>query len=215
MKNTVIFLLSFLLLISACERNPLYYRLASDYYPVTTIGNQWEYTLNSGGTMTMTVIDQAVEGGRTCYRVQYGADYSYWIDESTHLEHYEDHRVMFNGYEVPLYQAWVTWLNWPLAVGNIISDSVSTTAEIQGVTISHDWQRITEVLEIGTCPESNYTDCYLIHQSETTINWIRTGGFEPETTTVERDIWLAPNIGMVRKTTADSILVLSNFQQGN
>lgn len=215
MKRIIVFILLLLLLGSACERNPLFYRLASNYYPITTIGNQWEYALNSGGTITMTVIDQAVEGGRICYRVQYGADYSYWIDENSRLEHYEDHRVMFNGYEVPLYQAWITWLDWPLAVGNIISDSVSTTVQSQGVTISHDWKRTTTVAEINTCPESNYTDCYRIHQSETTINWIRMSGFEPETTVVERDIWFAPDIGMVRKTTADSILVLSSFQPGS
>ncbi len=199
--------------VTGCERNPLFLRLASDYYPVTTIGSQWEYELEGGGNLIVTVIDQTVVGERTCYRVLSGADYSYWIGDDGGIERYEDHRVTFNGYEVPLYQAWVRWLEWPLAVGASRTDSASTFAVSQGVTISHDWSRTTTVAELGDSPDGR-PDCYRIREVEETVNWIRASGFAPETTTVVRDIWLAPDIGMVHKSTGDSTLVLTGFTAG-
>jgi len=200
--------------ITGCDRNPLFYRLASDYYPVTTIGSQWEYSIEGGGSLVRTIEDQAIIGERTCYRMLSGADYNYWIDENGRLEHYEDHRVMFNGFEVPLYQAWVTWLDWPLAVGAIRTDSASAFAVSQGVTISHDWSRTTTVVTVTDSPDGKWSNCYRVRQSETTINWIRAGGFSPDTTTVSRDIWLAPDVGMVAMTTADSTFTLNEYRPG-
>ena len=198
-----------------CERNPLFLRLEANYYPVTSIGGIWEYQITGGGSQIVTVIDQTVAGERTCYRVQSGADFDYWINEDGRLEHFEDHTVMFNGYEIPLFQSWVTWLEWPLAVGSSRTDSVSEQTVTQGVTILHQWRRITTVEAICSTPDGNYGNCYRIHQNERTINWIQTSGFFPETTQVNRDIWLAPDVGMVRKESADSILVLTDYQPGS
>ena len=203
------------LLAAGCERNPLFFRLSADYYPVTSIGSMWEYAVEGGGSEIVTVIDQTVAGERTCYRVQSGADYDYWINESGRLEHYEDHRVIFNGYEIPLFQSWVTYLEWPLAVGSTRTDSVSSETVTQGVTIQHQWRRITTVQSITSTPDGAYGDCYLVHQDERTIDWIQTSGFFPETTVVSRNIWLAPDVGMVRKQTADSLLTLTEYTPGS
>ncbi|NLP05843.1 hypothetical protein GX411_07815 [Candidatus Fermentibacteria bacterium] len=204
----ILFLLS-----AACGRNPLLFRLGADYYPVSSIGSEWEYQVASGGGVITTVVDQIVMGERTCYRVQTGADYSYWISDEGRLEHYEDHRVMFNGYEVPVFQAWVTWLDWPLAVGASRTDSASTFAVSQGVTISHRWRRTTEVAGIGEA--AGYEECYHLVMSETIIDWVQTGGFEPETSATTRDIWLAPDVGMVLKVTPDSTLTLVSYRPGS
>jgi len=197
-----------------CDRNPLYLRLAADYYPVTTIGSQWDYDVQGGGSLIVKVLDQVEIGERTCYRVLTGDDYGYWIDDDGRLERYEDHRVMFNGYEVPLYQAWVTWLDWPLAVGSVREDSITAFAVSQRVTISHEWRRTTRVMEIGDSPDGRWSDCYRIAQTETTVNWIRAAGFDPETTVVTRDFWLAPDVGMVSSVTADSVLTLDEYRPG-
>jgi len=200
------------LLLLSCGSNPLFLRLGSDYYPVASIGSIWEYQVQGGGSVIVEVIDQTVMGDRSCYRLQSGAGYSYWINSEGSLEHYEDHTVLFNGYEVPVYQAWVTYLDWPLAVGSSFADSASTFSVSQGVTISHVWERITSVAEIGTA--AGYTDCYHLAQTETTIDWIQTGGFSPETTIVVRYIWLAPDVGMVLKATPDSVLTLQSYTPG-
>lgn len=202
-----------LLLLLSCDQNPLFLRLGADYYPVASIGSQWEYDVEDGGSVIVTVIDQTVIGDRSCYRLQSGADYSYWISSEGRLEHFEDHTVLFNGYEVPVYEAWVTYLDWPLAVGSSIADSASSYAVSQGVTISHEWIRTTTVAGIGSA--EGWADCYHLVQTETTINWIQTGGFEPETSAVTRDIWLAPDVGMVMKVTPDSVLTLQSFHQGS
>ncbi|MCK4807285.1 MAG: hypothetical protein KAT09_06550 [Candidatus Aegiribacteria sp.] len=209
--------LSILIITAAtgCGRNPLFYRMGADYYPINHLGSQWEYSIGGGGTLTVSVIDQTERGERACYRVLSGADYTYWISNDGYLEFYEDHRVMFNGYEVPLYQAWVTWLDWPLTTGYVRTDTASTFAVNQGVTISHDWERRSVVIDIETSPDGRWEQCYHLKQHETTINWIRVAGFEPETTIVHRDIWLAPDVGMVARTTADSSLTLVEYQQGN
>lgn len=201
--------------VTGCDRNPLFYRMGADYYPVDQIGSQWEYSIDGGGTLIVSVIDQTERGERACYRVLSGADYTYWISNDGYLEFYEDHRVMFNGYEVPLYQAWVTWLDWPLTTGYSRTDAASTFAVNQGVTISHDWERTSAVQGIETSPDGRWEQCYHLRQDETTINWIRAAGFGPETTVVQRDIWLAPNVGMVARITADSSLTLVEYQQGN
>lgn len=216
MKKLLIPVLSIVLIATlvGCDRNPLFYRLGSDYFPINSIGSQWEYSINESGSLIVTVIDQTEVGERACYRVLSGADYSYWIDGDGQLEHYEDHRVMFNGYEVPLYQAWVIWLDWPLVSGYTRIDSISTFAVDQGVTISHDWKRTSTVLGIETSPDGEWSDCYHIRQYETTVNWIRVSGFNPETTTVSRHIWLAPNVGMVSSSTADSTLTLVKYHPG-
>ncbi len=201
------------LLSAACGRNPLLFRMGADYYPISSIGSEWEYQVASGGGVITTVVDQVVVGERTCYRVQTGADYSYWINGEGRLEHYEDHRVMFNGYEIPVFQAWVTWLDWPLAVGASRTDSASTFAVSQGVTISHSWRRTTEVAGIGAA--AGYDECYHLVVNETTVDWVQTGGFEPETSATTRDIWLAPDVGMVLKVTPDSTLTLVSYRQGS
>ncbi len=202
-------------LIAGCARNPLFYRMGSDYYPVGTIGSQWEYEMADGGTLIVQVVDQTEQGERACYRVLSGADYTYWIPGDDALEFYEDHRVMFNGYEIPLYQAWVTWLDWPLAVGYTRIDSAYTYAVSQGVTISHDWKRTTTVAGIETSPHGGWEQCYHLVQDETVVNWIRTAGFRPETTAVQRNIWLAPGVGMVEMQAPDSTLILMSHTPGN
>ncbi|OPL20116.1 MAG: hypothetical protein AVO35_01295 [Candidatus Aegiribacteria sp. MLS_C] len=198
-----------------CDRNPLFFRMGADYYPVDELGSEWEYSIEGGGTLIVQVVDQTEKGERACYRVLSGADYTYWIANDCFLEFYEDHRVMFNGIEVPLYQSWVTWLDWPLTVGYTRTDSASTFEVSQGVTISHDWERTTTVAGIGTSPDGRWEQCYHLVQDETTVNWIRTTGFDPETTVVTRDIWLAPDVGMVASQTADSTLTLVSYTPGS
>jgi hypothetical protein len=200
------------LLLAACGSNPLFLRLGADYYPVTSIGSQWEYEVEGGGYVITSVVDQTVVGERSCYRLQTGADYSYWSGEDGRLDHYEDHTVIFNGFEVPVFQAWVTYLDWPLCIGASRIDSVTTYATSQGVTISHSWRRETMVAGIGTFGQ--WDECYLLEQEERTIDWVQTGGFAPETVVVNRSLWLAPDVGLVRKVTPDSTLTLTSFVPG-
>lgn len=202
------------LLLAGCESNPVYFRLSSDYYPVSVTGNVWEYSLQGGGTRIVTVVDQVIVGQRPCYRLQSGAGYSYWINEKGRLEHYEDRRVLFNGYEVPVYQAWVTYLEWPLADGMTRRDSASAQAVSQGITLSHQWTRNTVVSGPETSPDGAWTDCYRVTQHETVINWVQTAGYTPDTVISTRDIWLAPGVGMVAKITPDSTLYLTSFTPG-
>lgn len=214
-KLTMTVLSAMVLAAGGCDRNPLYFRMTADYYPVDDIGSEWVYSIAGGGSLITTVVDQTERGERACYRVLSGADYTYWIAGDSRLEFYEDHRVMFNGYEVPLYQAWVTWLDWPLTTGYSRTDSASTFAVSQGVTISHDWERTSQVVGIETSPDGEWEECYHLLQNETTVNWIRTPGFQPETTLVQRDIWLAPDVGMVAMTSGDSTLTLVGYTPGN
>lgn len=204
------------LLLAGCSSNPLYYRLGSDYYPVSPVGTLWVYSVEGGGNVVVTVVDQAEVAQRSCYRLQRGADYTYFINREGMLEHFEDHSVLYNGYEIEVYSGWVPYLDWPLADGASWTDSISVSTSEQGVTINHQWTRTTEVLgvESVSVPAGTWDDCYHISETETEINWIQTGGFQPETTTVSRDIWLAPDVGMVRKQTADSTMTLSSFTPG-
>jgi hypothetical protein len=213
---TLLVLAVLLCLPCGCGRNPLFFRMASNYYPVSPVGTQWEYELSGGGSLIVTVVDQTVKGQRSCYKIQRGTDYSYFVNEDGRLDHYEDHRVMFNGYEVPVYQSWVTYLEWPLTVGYCRTDTASASATVQGVTITHNWRRTTEVLGLETFSDSSGTweSCYHLRQGERTIDWVQTGGYDPETTHVTRNIWLAPDVGIVKKTTPDSTLVLSGYTPG-
>ncbi|MBD3368834.1 hypothetical protein GF402_00535 [Candidatus Fermentibacteria bacterium] len=203
-------------MLCGCGRNPLFFRLAANYYPVSPVGTQWDYELSGGGSLIVTVVDQTVKSQRGCYKIQRGTDYAYFVNEAGRLDHYEDHRVMFNGYEVPVYQSWVTYLEWPLTMGYCRTDTASASTTVQGVTITHNWRRTVEVMGLETVSDSTGTweSCYHLRQAERTIDWIQTGGYEPETTYVTRNIWLAPDVGMVKKTTPDSTLVLSGYSPG-
>lgn len=215
MKKTAVFVVFMLLmLLSACESNPVYLRLASNYFPVSPAGATWEYSIDTGGSRIVTVVDQTVVGERPCWRLQSGADYSYWINEKGRLEKYEDHTVLFNGFEVPIYQAWLTMFQWPLADGMTSRDSVSTQAVSQGVTLSHTWIRNQVVTGPENSPDGAWSNCYRVHQEETVINWIQTAGFAPETTLTVRNIWLAPDVGMVMMQSADSLVTLTSFTGG-
>jgi hypothetical protein len=214
-RMTVLVSVMLMLILIGCGRNPLYYRMGADYYPVDQIGAEWEYAIEGGGTLIVSVVDQTERGERACYRVLSGADYTYWIANDGYLEFYEDHRVMFNGYEVPLYQAWVTWLDWPLTVGYSRTDSAYTFAESQGITISHEWNRTSRVVGIETSPDGQWEECYHLVQDQTTVNWIRTTGFQPETTVVHRDLWLAPDVGLVARSSSDSTLTLVEYIPGS
>lgn len=201
-------------LISGCDSNPLYLRLSSDYFPVSPSGATWEYSMAGGGSKIVTVVDQTVTGERPCWRLQSGADYTYWINEEGKLERYEEQTVLFNGYEVPIYQGWITMLDWPLADGMTRRDSVGAQAVSQGVTLSHTWVRNQTVYGPVTSPDGTWADCYRIHQEVTVIDWIQTAGFQPETTVTSRSIWLAPDVGMVAMESADSVLTLVSYTGG-
>jgi hypothetical protein len=207
-------LASAVLLAAGCDRNPVFLRLSADYYPVSAIGSVWEYSVEGGGTRIVTVVDQVIVDQRPCYRLQSGAGYDYWINEDGLLEHYEDRRVLFNGYEVPVYQAWVTYLEWPLADGMSRRDSASAQAVSQGITLSHTWIRNTAVSGPENSPDGVWSQCYRVHQEETVINWVQTAGYDPDTSYMVRDIWLAPDVGMVAKITPDSTVYLSSFTPG-
>jgi len=213
-RTIVITVISLALLLPGCDSNPLYLRLSSDYFPVSPSGATWEYSIQGGGSKIITVADQTVIGERPCWRFQSGADYSYWINEDGRLERFEDHTVLFNGYEIPIYQGWVTMLQWPLADGMTRSDSVGAQAVSQGVTLSHTWTREQTVTGPETSPDGVWAECYRLHQEETVINWIQTAGFAPETTVAVRNIWLAPDVGMVAMESADSVLTLISYTGG-
>ncbi len=215
MKKTVVLAVAaFLVLYSGCESNPVYFRLSSNYFPVFPSGATWEYSIDGGGSRIVTVVDQTVVGERPCWRLQSGADYTYWINEKGRLEKYEDHTVLFNGFEVPIYQAWITMFQWPLADGMTFRDSVSAQAVSQGVTLSHTWIRNQFVTGPEVSPDGAWTNCYRVHQEEMVINWIQTAGFAPETTLSVRNIWLAPDVGMVMIRSADSLITLTSFTGG-
>lgn len=212
MKRTILLTAAAILVaLTACDSNPLYLRLSSNYFPVSPSGATWEYSMEGGGSKIITVVDQTVTGERPCWRFQSGADYSYWINESGKLEKYEDHTVLFNGFQIPIYQGWVTMLQWPMADGMTRRDSVGAQAVSQGVTLSHTWVRNQTINGPETSPDGQWADCYRIHQEETVINWIQTAGFAPETTVTVRNIWLAPDVGMVAMESADSVLTLVSF----
>lgn len=202
------------MILAGCGSNPLYYRLSADYYPVSLTGSVWEYSVEGGGTRIVTVVDQVIVDQRPCYRLQSGAGYDYWINENGRLEHYEDRTVLFNGYEVPVYQAWVTYLEWPLADGMTRRDSASAQAVSQGITLSHTWTRNTLVTGPESSPDGTWDNCYRVHQEETVINWVQTAGYAPDTIISTRDIWLAPDVGMVAKVTPDSTLILAAYTPG-
>lgn len=194
-----------------CDSNPVYFRMAADYFPVSPSGMTWEYSIQGGGSRIVTVVDQVIIGQRPCWRFQSGADYTYWINESGKLERYENRTVLFNGFQVPLYQGWVTMLEWPLANGMTRTDSVEAQAVSQGVTLSHVWRRDQTVSGPEPSPDGQWGNCYRVFQEETVINWIQTAGFSPETTLTYRSIWLAPDVGIVAIHTADSVLTLTGF----
>lgn len=214
MTRTILAAVLLAVLMSGCDSNPLYLRLSSNYMPVDGIGSVWEYSVEGGGARIVTVVDQVIIGQRPCYRLQSGARYDYWINEKGRLEHYEDRRVLFNGFEVPVYQAWVTYLEWPLAHGMARRDSASAQVVSQGVTLSHTWTRNTVVTGPETSPNGEWDNCYRVHQQETVINWVQTAGYTPDTVYSVRDIWLAPDVGMVAKITPDSTLTLTNYTPG-
>ncbi len=215
MKKTItLTVFVFLMLFAACESNPIYFRLSSDYFPVSPTGATWEYSIDGGGSKIVTVVDQTIVGERPCWRFQSGADYSYWINEKGKLEKYEDHTVMFNGFKVPIYQAWITMFDWPLVNGMVRRDSVSAQAVSQGVTLSHTWIRNQIVSGPEVSPDGAWSDCYRVHQEEMVINWIQTAGFDPETTVSVRNIWLAPDVGIVMIQSTDSLITLTSFTGG-
>ena len=209
----IICLVPVIFLLISCDRNPLFLRLGAEYFPVSCIGSEWDYSLGEGaGNVIITVVGQTIIGERNAYKVQTGADYSYWSDDEETLLHFEDHNVLFNGDEVMLYQGWMTYLKWPLATGNSWEDSINAFETVQGVTISHSWNRTTEVIGLGNI--NSYENCYHVRQLENTINWIQSAGFSPETISVENHMWLAPDVGVVYRTTPDSTLILQSYQPG-
>jgi hypothetical protein len=107
-KRVVAVLASAVLLAAGCDRNPVFLRLSADYYPVSAIGSVWEYSGGGRRNQDSTVVDQVIVI-RDHSQLQSGAGYDYWINEDGLLEHYEDEGAL-QRYEVPVYQAWVTYL---------------------------------------------------------------------------------------------------------
>lgn len=185
----------------------LLFRAAADYFPLTP-GSHWKYI---AGTDTIYVeVDTlpAVMLNQNCIRVYRNAAPEYYLSNPTEIR-----RLVVNTISRPNAPDTVEYrfgllYQLPFVLGDSSFDRFDTTLVYGPDTIqfTHLVRAWVAALENVSTSAGDFYDCYRIEFTEKI--------FARETTETSWTEWLAPEIGIVRRQTAQGEELLVEYQRG-
>lgn len=197
MKNYLLAILLCMVMLSGCKMDPLVYRIASDYMPVSTIGNTWEYELTGGGQRLVYIAGEDVLLGRDCLHVQVDFENRYWFRDEDQFDLYVKTVYLYNEEHI-IEERWAKYLVLPLVLGNSWAEQYEGTTLVYGqpVTRKVSMQGKVKAIRDVTVPAGDFEQCYVVRieiigETETPYGngWV-------DSTFVEE--YYAPDIGLVR-----------------
>ncbi len=194
------------LLALACSDMVLY-RAGQDYFPLVP-GSYWAYE-QGGFAGYDSVARDSVVLGRSAVMVLRDFAPEFWLRAPTELRRYIRRTVTLGGREHVIDERWGLEYRLPLVVGAGWAESFSDTVVVLGndsIAVRDSVAaRVTAVEDIETAAGS-FFDCYRVE--------FYREFFATDTVVEQYTEWLAPGVGVVRRTGAAADRVLTGFRIG-
>lgn len=192
---TLLRLLPALLLLAGCELNDGTLRhAAQDYVPLKP-GMTWVYELDDGTFSRDSVLGDSAAYNYPCMVVERDYQEQYWIRADGELRKFVNFQVNVNGTDYPLEQRYRRYYVLPLVLGNTWSETTRDSAEVHGEATILEHRIDGQVAGDTTVAvrAGAFSGCYRVLVNEEIV---RNG----ETTSVRTEEWLAPGVGVVKRT---------------
>lgn len=193
------------LLLLACS-DTLLFRSGANYFPLVP-GSRWKYLL--GGDTVYVEVDTlpAVQKNQNCIRVYYNAAPEYYTASPTEVRQLVVNTIARPNAPDTVEYRFALRYGLPLVLGNTFGETFETTLVYGPDTLSYRHTlhgRVAAIEEVST-PAGTFYDCYRLEFNERV--------FARETTETSWTEWLAPEVGLVRRTRETEQLILIEYRR--
>jgi hypothetical protein len=204
----VVFGLAAGLLLTGCS-DMVFYRAKSDYFPLVP-GCRWTYDVNGHAAVDSVVGDSALDG-RACVVVLRDYAPEYWTKQLTEIRQFTDLVVSRGGEDFELERRYRLVYALPLIEGATWSEAYNDTVVLQGtdsVFVRDSAASRVAAIEDITTPAGTFIQCYRIetHRDVTAAELSFSADY------IE---WLAPGVGLVKRTSGTEERVLTGYEVGH
>ncbi len=206
------FLPRFVLSVSLCLvclscSDMILYRSGEEYFPLVQ-GSEWKYAVGNDTTYVQVAGDSIV-ANRTCIVVNVNYSPQFWYRVPTQVRRFFRHTVSRGGIEYVLEERYGLVYVLPLVTGSSWAETFQDTAVILGsdtIAYLHRLEaRVVGVEKVGT-PAGSFGQCYRLDFTE------EVRSLEAETTYYSE--WLAPGVGVVRRSSPAGEELLAEYRIG-
>ncbi|MCH7761083.1 hypothetical protein IIA15_06745 [candidate division TA06 bacterium] len=195
------------IILSGCGKNPMVFRMVSNYVPIETIGNRWVYLQGDGTTKIVEVTGTAVVGGRSCFVVEDNSNVEdeFWWKGPEGVDRYVVETRFVNNQEFEIEKRWRPHLELPLVLGNQWVNNFENETIVFGDTICREvmLEGVVDSIVTVTVPAGTFEECYKVRIN---VLEITCSPFEGDTCNVSCDTLrvqsyetYAPDVGLVMR----------------
>lgn len=195
------------LTVLACS-DMILWRAGADYFPLVT-GSSWRY--ESGGFASFdSVAGDSVVLGRSARLVLRDFAPELWLADQSEVRRYDRRAAVIGGQEYVLLERWALVYRLPLVTGAGWGESFADTVVVLGsdsIVVRDSFSARVSAIEDVVVPAGSFAQCYRIefYHEYTGI----------DTVAEQYTEWLAPGVGVVRRTGAGSERVLTDWRIGS
>jgi len=183
------------------------YRSSEDYFPLVQ-GSEWKY-LTADDTTYVQVAGDSTVGNRRCIVVNVDFSPQFWHREPTQVRRFFYRTLSRGGTEYVLEERYGLIYLFPLVLGNSWRETFQDTIVVLGtdtINYLHRLEAVVAAVEDLTTPAGSFGQCYRLDFTEE----IRALAAE----TAYYSEWLAPGVGVVKRTTAAGEEQLAAYRIG-
>jgi len=183
------------------------YRSGEDYFPLVN-GSEWKYTCGDD-TSYVEVAGDSFVGGRTATVVLVDYSPDYWYREPTQARRFFCRTKNVGGFEDTLEARYGLVYMFPFVEGDSWQETFEDTIIILGTdTISyyHRLKAVVADIEDISVPAGTFGQCYRLDFTEEI--------HDPDVDTMRYSEWLAPGVGLVKRTTDTREEQLAEYRIG-
>ncbi len=211
MKKLLPILLLFLL---SCGDEPFFKEREASFFPVDVIGNVWDFTLSDGTKETWEVLSSEEHQGYEGALLQAGADTLIFYKNDNEIWLYSYASGFFDANEYVLQDGWQKYISYPLIVGRNWEDVFVDTISIYGVNVTYTSSIKASIIgkEDVTVKAGSFKGCYVLSFSLSKVSNTTLPGFENLNKQESYRLWLAPEVGIVKKQdSTGKVWLLSSY----
>jgi len=199
---------SLLLLLGAGCDDMTFFRARSDYFPLIP-GSRWTYDV-AGNTAIDSVVGDSSVAGRACIIVLRDYAPEYWTKQTTAVRQLIQLSTNRAGQEYVLEERYGLVYALPFIEGATWCESFRDTVVLMGtdtVFLKDSMAGRVAAIEDVETPAGTFIQCYRVETH-------REVEAAEESFTTDYSEWLAPGVGLVKRTTGTEERVLTGYETG-